>query len=271
RRRDRRKLDWRPSYTTRRRRAIPSSRRGRLGARRRAHLGDIVDPGLGLFFGGGADLGRLLLRELVEERIAGAGGFGDQVPFDRLLRIGGSATAAREHAREPVLRDRTAAHRGFAEQRHRAFLVLGHAGAVEQRDRVLDGGVEVVGERGRGHPPRGLALVLGYPAALLVEGRQRILGFRASGLRRGLEQLGGAREILRELLPFQVEQAEVVGRRRVAELGRRREQARRVGVVARSAAAADPEHGEREHRFAVAAVGGELVPAGGLHVVVGHA
>ena len=42
-------------------------------------------------------------------------------------------------------------------------------------------------------------------------------------------------------------------------------------TVARSAAALHPEHAQREHRFAVAAVGGELVPLGGFGVVLRNA
>ena len=42
-------------------------------------------------------------------------------------------------------------------------------------------------------------------------------------------------------------------------------------AVARAGAALQAEHGQREHRIAVAAVGGELVPLGGFGVVLRHA
>src|SRR5207244_13654736 len=85
------------------------------------------------------------------------------------------------------------------------------------------------------------------------------------------KQLGRAAEILGKLLPLHVEQPEIVGGGRMTELRRGGEQARCLAVIARAAASADAEHGEREHRLAVAALGRELVPAHRLRIVVGHA
>ena len=95
--------------------------------------------------------------------------------------------------------------------------------------------------------------------------------FRIAGLRRDPQQFGGAFEVLREQLPFDIEQRQIVSRQRLAELCRRREPFGAGVAVARAGAAGKPEHGEREHRLAVAAVGGELVPVGGFLVVLRHA
>ena len=98
-------------------------------------------------------------------------------------------------------------------------LVPGDAAAVEQRDGVLDLGVDVVGGRCRREQPRGFVHVLGHAAAVLVERGEHVLRFRAPGLRGAAEQFGRAREILRKQLALEIEQAEVVGGGDMPELG----------------------------------------------------
>ena len=81
------------------------------------------------------------------------------------------------------------------------------------------------------------------------------------------EQFGGAREVLRELLALQIEQAEIVSGGGVTELGGGRQQAGGFVRVARTGAAFEIEHRQREHGVAVAVRGGELVPLRRLAVV----
>jgi hypothetical protein len=78
----------------------------------------------------------------------------------------------------------------------------------------------VISERSGGHEPRCFRLILRHAAALLVEGGKGILSFRDSALRGAAEQLGRARKILGEQPTFEINEGEVVGRRRVAKLGR---------------------------------------------------
>ena len=85
-------------------------------------------------------------------------------------------------------------------------------------------GVDVVAGRGHRQPARGLGDILGDAAALLVERPDRVLRLRTSGLGGGAEQLGGAREILREHLAFEIQQTEVVVGGDLPELGGRGEQ-----------------------------------------------
>ena len=88
--------------------------------------------------------------------------------------------------------------------------------------------------------------------------------FRIAGLRRIAQQFGGAGEILREELALDVEQRQIVGGERMAELGGGRKPFGAGFAVARAGAALQLEYGQREHRFAIAAIGGELVPLGGF-------
>src|SRR5260221_147877 len=178
---------------------------------RRAQLFEGVDPRLRRFFAGGADVRRLLLHERVERNVAHPAGLGDDVPFDRLYRIGIRTASGREDVGETILRNRVTLARGLRQQYRRQVLVLGDACSVEQRDGVFDLGIGVVGERGRSQKPCGLGQILRHAAALLVEGCQRVLGFRVSELRGAAKELGRARKILREQLAFNVKQGEVVG------------------------------------------------------------
>ena len=119
--------------------------------------------------------------------------------------------------------------------------------------------------------PHRLAHVLFDAAALLVESAERILRFRVAGPRRDAQELGGALEILRKQLALDVEQRQVVGGERLAELGGGGEPFGGGVTVARAGAAAQPEHRQREHRLAVAAGSGQLVPLGRFLVVLGDA
>src|SRR5215213_2080575 len=119
----------------------------------------------------------------------------------------------------------------------------------------------------RGKPARGLARVLLDSAAFLVERRQRVLRFRAARAGGGAEQLGGARKILRELLTLEIQQREVIGRRRGTKLRRRREELRRFAGIALAAAAAETHEAKLEHGFPIAPVGGALVQFSGLGFV----
>ena len=70
--------------------------------------------------------------------------------------------------------------------------------AVEQRDRVLDLRVGLVGKRGEREEPYCLVEVFGYAAPLFVESAQRILRLWIAGVGRNAQQLGCAAEILRK-------------------------------------------------------------------------
>src|SRR5262249_56271715 len=98
---------------------------------------------------------------------------------------------------ETVLRNRVALARGLRQQYRRQALVFGDAGSVEQRDGVFDLGIGVVGERGRGQQPYRLDQILRHAAALLVEGRERVLRFDISDLPAAAENLGRARKTFR--------------------------------------------------------------------------
>src|SRR6516164_2882398 len=150
---------------------------------RGAQLLERVDPRLRRLLAGSTDVRLLLLHESVEWNVAYPAGLGDDVPFDRLHRIGIRAASGREDVGETVLRNWVALARGLRQQYRCQALVLGDAGSVEQRDSVFDLGIGVVGERGRGQKPPGLRQILRHAAALLVEGRERVLGFRVSELR----------------------------------------------------------------------------------------
>ena len=78
------------------------------------------------------------------------------------------------------------------------MFVLGHPRPVEERDGIFELGIGVVGGGGGGEQPRCLDHVFRYAAAFLVQGRERVLGFRTSDLRGAAEERGGARKILRK-------------------------------------------------------------------------
>ena len=88
--------------------------------------------------------------------------------------------------------------RRFQENRRCFRFILGHAVAVEQSDGIFDLGIAMTAGGRGGKPARGFARIFFYAAPFLVERRERVLRFRAAGAGGGAEQLGGAREILRE-------------------------------------------------------------------------
>ena len=93
-----------------------------------------------------------------------------------------------------------------------------------------------------------------------------------AGIRGDAQQFGGAAEILREQLAFDVEQRQVVGRQRLAEFGRRREPLGARLAVARAGAASEAEHGEREHRLCGRRVSAaSLYHSAGLLIVLRNA
>src|SRR4029078_8349597 len=94
---------------------------------RLALLLERVEPGLRRLLGGGAGLRRLLLHECVERNVADAAGFGDDVPLDRLNRIGFATASDRKNIGEAVLRDRVALAGRFCQQGRRQPLVSGNA------------------------------------------------------------------------------------------------------------------------------------------------
>src|SRR5262249_7328409 len=137
---------------------------------------------------------------------------------DRLDRIGRHAAAEGKHLREPVLRDRAALARGTLQQRGGGGLVLGDAGPVEQRDGVFNLRIGVVGGRRGGAPARRRAYIPGNAAALLVKRAERVLCLRTAPFRRGAEQLGSTRKVLREQLALEIEQREIVSCSDMSEL-----------------------------------------------------
>src|SRR5712671_5777402 len=86
---------------------------------------------------------------LVERGVTLAGGFRNNVPFQRLDLVHRCALSAQQYTREAVLCDRTVLFGGLAQQRHRGDLVLRRAGTVIERDGVFDLGVDIIGERRR--------------------------------------------------------------------------------------------------------------------------
>src|SRR5438105_8665633 len=90
---------------------------------------DRLDPGFGGLLSGLANLRLLLAHEVVEVEVAGAAGLGDEMPFDRLDRIGSDPAPGGENLGEAVLRGRAAFARGFLQERCGGGLVGGHAGA----------------------------------------------------------------------------------------------------------------------------------------------
>src|SRR5262249_47179981 len=107
--------------------------------------------------------------------------------------------------------------------------------------------------------------------AVLVERRQRVLGFRIALLGASLEQFCSASEILSELLAFHVQEAEVVGGGGVAEFSGGGKQPWSLRAVMQAAAARHVEDGECEHGIGVTPLGRKLVPFHGLGIVERHA
>ena len=93
------------------------------------------------------------------------------------------------------------------------------------------------------------------------------MGLRAAGIRRDPHQFRRVSQVLRQDIPADIQQSEIVSRLGIAELGRGREQFRRLLAIDRPAASGKPKHGEFKHRLAVAGVRSALVPSGSLGVV----
>ncbi len=72
-------------------------------------------------------------------------------------------------------------------------------------------------------------------------------------------------------MTLDIEEREIVGGGRVAELGGGGEPFRAGVAIARTGAAVETKHRQRKHRIAVAALGGKLVPFGGFGIVARHA
>ncbi len=179
----------------------------------------------------------------------------------------GTPRAADQHPCQAVLGDRAALPGRLGEQGHRGGLVLRRAGAIVERDGVFDLGVDIVGERGGLQQPDRLFDVFRHAGAFLVEGRERVLRFRVPCVRGDAQQFSRAPQVLRQCLAVQIKQREVIRGLGIAELGRGGHQFHGFLAVDRAAAAAEPHHGQREHAFAVAAVGGALVPLGRFRIV----
>ena len=226
------------------------------------------DPGLRLVFGHGPIRRFHVAHEVIEGLIVVAAGSGDQVPARGLDRVGLDAAAGRVHPRQPVLGNRVVLLRRLEEIAGGGALVLGDAGAVEQGDAVFDLGIGMARARREAEQARGFVQVLRHAAAFLVERGQRVLRLRVAGVGGHAHQFGGAGEVLRDDLAFEIEQRKIVGRDDMAELGGLGQEARRLRPVGRAAASGHLEHGQREHRLAVAARGGELVPVRGFLIVV---
>src|SRR3984957_12438564 len=142
------------------------------------------------------------------------------MPFGGGDRIGGGADAGGGDGGGGVLRYWIVLHRGFVEEGCCDLLIALDAVAVIERDGVFDFGVGVVGKRGEAEQIDRLVHVPRHAAAALVQGAERILRFRIAGLRRDAQQFGGAVEILREQLPLDIEQRQIVRGERLAELCR---------------------------------------------------
>ena len=152
------------------------------GARRQERGGSVDSHFLAAVSAASRIFGGCLPANSIEIGIAGAAGLGDDVPFDRLGRIGRHAAPGHQDARQPVLRDRAAALRRDQQQPGGGGFVLGDAVAVELRDGVFDHGVDIAGDRGEPHQPHGLGHVLRHAAAFFVHGGERVLRFRVAGI-----------------------------------------------------------------------------------------
>ena len=130
--------EHRPAAVCPRRRAAVKSAARRCGRQ----------PVLGGVLGGVAHSLGLLGGENVEVGIARAAGLGDEVPLDRLGRIGRHAAPGHQDAREPVLRDRAAALRGLAGKAARRRLRSSAMPVpLNCGDGVFDHGVDIAGDR----------------------------------------------------------------------------------------------------------------------------
>src|SRR5204863_9454611 len=98
--------------------------------------------------------------------------------------------------------------------------------------------------RGGGEQLRGRGRILRYAVAVLVERRKRVLRLGAAGVGGAAQEFGGARHVLAHLPAFEKEQRQIIRGRDVAELRGLVEQCRGLGLVLRSAAAGEAEHGE---------------------------
>jgi hypothetical protein len=97
------------------------------------------------------------------------------------------------------------------------------------------------------------------------------LRFRRACIGGTPKQLGGTREVLRELLSFEMEQPEVIDGGGMPELRRGGQMLDGSGEIARTASPAEMQHGERKARRRVAALGRKDEPFGGLLVVLRYA
>ena len=88
------------------------------------------------------------------------------------------------------------------------------------------------GARRDAEQARGFLQVLLHAAAILVERGQRVLRLRTAGVGGDAHQFGGAGEILRDDLAFEIEQREVIGREDMAELGGLGQEPRRLLAIA---------------------------------------
>src|SRR6184192_4824527 len=88
--------------------------------------------------------------------------------------------------------------------------------------------------------------------ALFIESGERVLRFRIAGGRGEAKQLRRALEVLRQRLAVEIEQRQIIGRLRVAELGRGCQQLHGLLAVDGAAAPGKPQHCERKHAVAVA-------------------
>src|SRR5258708_19575255 len=125
----------------------------------------------------GAILGAQFGQRLVQQGVAFARGFRDNVPFEALDLVHRRALSADQYARETVLGDRAVLPGGLAEQRHRGGLVLRRAGAVVERDGVFDLGIDIVGQRTGLQQPYRLVHALPAPGAFFAKAPERLLPF----------------------------------------------------------------------------------------------
>ena len=132
-------------------------------------------------------------------------------------------------------------HRGFAEQCGRCLLVGLDAITVIERDGIFHLRVGVVGACRLSPQLHRLAGVLGNPTTVLVERAERILRIGAAALCGDAQQLGGPVQILREHLPLDIEQSQIIGGNRMAELGGGGKPLRGGLPIARASAALDGE------------------------------
>src|SRR6516225_5868527 len=252
------------------RRGLHRQRRLRSGLRL-AYRFDRVEPGLRRLLACGAGLWIELVNDVIKLKIGLTAGARDQTPFGCFDEIARRAAATCQNARQAILGDRAAAHGGFAKQRGCGLLIAIDAFAVKQRDAIFHLRIGIVGQYRFRPPLRRLPRILRHATTSLVKGAERILRVGAAALSRDAQEFGGAAKILRKHLPFDIEQSEIVGGKRMTELGGSRKPSRARVTIARPGSAIEGKHGEREHRIAVAARRGEPIPFGGAPIVLRHA